>query len=65
MSSPQADCYFNVGTSNDSSRKFGVKRFPAHKYILATGSTVFYAMFFGGYVESNAESIGKKYALNK
>lgn len=52
-----ADCYFNVGNSSDSSRKFGVKRFPAHKYILATGSTVFYAMFFGGYVESNAESI--------
>ena len=43
-----ADCYFNVNG----------KKFPAHKYILATGSTVFYAMFYGGYVEtSSAESI--------
>ena len=37
-----ADCYFNVNG----------KKFPAHKYVLATGSTVFYAMFFGGYVET-------------
>ena len=43
-----ADCYFNVNG----------KKFPAHKYILATGSTVFYAMFYGGYVEtSSAETI--------
>lgn len=38
-----ADCYFNVNG----------KKFPAHKYVLATGSTVFYAMFYGGYVETN------------
>ena len=24
------------------------KRIPAHKYVLATASTVFYAMFYGG-----------------
>merc|ERR1712029_859253 len=43
-----ADCYFNVNG----------KKFPAHKYILATGSTVFYAMFYGGYVEtSSADTI--------
>ena len=45
----QADCYFKVGNEG--------RRFPAHKYILATGSTVFYAMFYGGYVESNAETV--------
>lgn len=38
-----ADTYFNIGG------EFGTpKKFPAHKYILATGSSVFYAMFFGG-----------------
>ena len=42
-----ADCYFNVNG----------KKFPAHKYILATGSTVFYAMFYGGYVETSTETI--------
>ena len=42
-----ADCYFNVNG----------KKFPAHKYVLATGSTVFYAMFYGGYVETNTEAI--------
>lgn len=28
---------------------------PAHKYVLATGSSVFYAMFYGGLAESNEE----------
>jgi BTB/POZ domain-containing protein 3/6 len=28
---------------------------PAHKYILATGSSVFYAMFYGGLAENDAE----------
>ena len=29
-----------------------VQTIPAHKYVLATGSSVFYAMFFGGLAES-------------
>ena len=41
-----ADVYFNVGSDLGQA-----KRFPAHKYVLATGSTVFYAMFFGGLAE--------------
>ena len=42
-----ADCYFNVNG----------RKFPAHKYILAVGSTVFYSMFYGGFVETSAETI--------
>ena len=40
-----ADVYFMVGPKDCS------QRIPAHKYVLATGSTVFYAMFFGGLAE--------------
>lgn len=28
---------------------------PAHKYVLATGSSVFYAMFYGGLAECKQE----------
>jgi BTB/POZ domain-containing protein 3/6 len=28
---------------------------PAHKYVLATGSSVFYAMFYGGLAENKEE----------
>ena len=42
-----ADIYFMVGQ----------RKIPAHKYVLATGSTVFFAMFYGGYTETNAETI--------
>lgn len=28
---------------------------PAHKYVLATGSSVFYAMFYGGLAEDKEE----------
>lgn len=28
---------------------------PAHKYVLATGSSVFYAMFYGGLAENKKE----------
>lgn len=28
---------------------------PAHKYVLATGSSVFYAMFYGGLAECKEE----------
>lgn len=31
------------------------QRIPAHRYVLATGSSVFYAMFFGGLAESNEQ----------
>lgn len=32
-----------------------VQTIPAHKYVLATGSSVFYAMFFGGLAENKSE----------
>lgn len=32
-----------------------VQTIPAHKYVLATGSSVFYAMFFGGLAENKEE----------
>lgn len=37
-----ADVYFTVGSSSAK------QRIAAHKYVLATGSSVFYAMFYGG-----------------
>ncbi|KAK3092251.1 hypothetical protein FSP39_000340 [Pinctada imbricata] len=37
-----ADVYFKVGSAPT------IQRIPAHKYILATGSSVFFAMFYGG-----------------
>lgn len=33
----------------------GTQTIPAHKYVLATGSSVFHAMFFGGLAESEAQ----------
>lgn len=33
----------------------GQQRIPAHKYVLATGSSVFYAMFFGGLADESGE----------
>lgn len=35
--------------------KGGTQTIPAHKYVLATGSSVFHAMFFGGLAESEAQ----------
>lgn len=32
-----------------------IQLIPAHKYVLATGSSVFYAMFFGGLAEAKSE----------
>lgn len=32
-----------------------VQTIPAHKYVLATGSSVFYAMFFGGLADNKSE----------
>ena len=37
-----ADVIFIVGSGSTQ------RRIPAHKFILATGSPVFYAMFYGG-----------------
>lgn len=31
------------------------QKIPAHKYVLATGSSVFYAMFYGGLAEDKEE----------
>ncbi|XP_061436296.1 BTB/POZ domain-containing protein 3-like [Lethenteron reissneri] len=44
-----ADVHFVVGPPG------ATKRIPAHKYVLAVGSSVFYAMFYGGLAESGHE----------
>ncbi|XP_063707524.1 BTB/POZ domain-containing protein 6-B isoform X4 [Culicoides brevitarsis] len=44
-----ADVQFIVGSEPD------IQRIPAHKYVLATGSSVFYAMFYGGLAEDKEE----------
>lgn len=45
-----ADITFVVGGIDDN-----VQTIPAHKYVLATGSSVFYAMFFGGLADTKLE----------
>ncbi|XP_025410688.1 BTB/POZ domain-containing protein 6 isoform X3 [Sipha flava] len=44
-----ADIYFIVGSPGH------IQRIPSHKYILATGSSVFYAMFYGGLADTKEE----------
>ncbi|KAI5705836.1 hypothetical protein M8J76_014087 [Diaphorina citri] len=44
-----ADVKFVVGSSGHT------QTIPAHKYVLATGSSVFYAMFYGGLAENKEE----------
>ncbi|XP_035230317.1 BTB/POZ domain-containing protein 6-B-like [Stegodyphus dumicola] len=44
-----SDVHFLVGP------KGSAQRIPAHKYVLATGSSVFYAMFFGGLADNESE----------
>lgn len=44
-----ADIHFLVGPTNNA------QCIPAHKYVLATGSSVFYAMFYGGLAEGNCD----------
>ena len=44
-----ADVHFIVGSGSNQ------RRIPAHKYILATGSSVFFAMFYGGLKEERNE----------
>ena len=45
-----ADVYFTVGSDSSTQR-----RIPAHKCILVTGSSVFYAMFCGSLAEKKKE----------
>ena len=47
-----SDILFIVGLKGPNS---GQQRIPAHKYVLATGSSVFYAMFYGGLAEEKTE----------
>lgn len=47
-----ADVHFIVSISAGETQ-----RFPAHKYVLATGSSVFYAMFYGTLAEVNPEIV--------
>jgi BTB/POZ domain-containing protein 3/6 len=44
-----SDIRFVVGSDEQ------VQTIPAHKFVLATGSSVFYAMFYGGLAENKAE----------
>nr|XP_040563915.1 BTB/POZ domain-containing protein 6-B-like [Lepeophtheirus salmonis] len=44
-----ADVYFLIGSKDP-------QRIPAHKYIMATASTVFYAMFYGGLADASTNS---------
>lgn len=44
-----SDVTFRVGAGGN------VKKFPAHKYVLATGSSVFFAMFYGGLADDMKE----------
>ena len=46
-----ADIFFLVGPPPSP------RRIPAHRYILATGSTVFYAMLYGGLSNKDSEEI--------
>ena len=46
-----SDVTFLVGPKNCA------QRIPAHKYVLATGSSVFYAMFFGDLAENSKEIV--------
>ena len=44
-----ADVHFLVGSGSSQ------RRIPAHKFILVTGSPVFYAMFYGGLAQDTEE----------
>ena len=49
MNELMADVYFIVGHGSTQ------RRIPAHKYMMATGSSVFYAMFYGRLAEDQKE----------
>lgn len=44
-----ADVTFTVGNGSQK------QKIPGHKYVLATGSSVFYAMFYGGLADEREE----------
>ena len=44
-----ADVHFKVGSFP------GVQRIPGHKYVLASGSSVFFAMFYGGLADTKTD----------
>merc|ERR1719431_110046 len=46
-----ADIHFLVGPVS------APRRIPAHRYVLATGSSVFYAMLYGGLADAECEDI--------
>lgn len=50
---------FNNDLMSDITFLVGAKgsqqKIPAHKYVLATGSAVFFAMFYGGLAENKSE----------
>ena len=46
-----SDVTFLVGPKN------AAQRIPAHKYVLATGSSVFFAMFYGDLAENTSEIV--------
>lgn len=52
MSEVMADVHFLVGSQETPDKRM---RLPAHKYVLATSSSVFFAMFYGPLAEENEE----------
>lgn len=46
-----SDCHFMVG------RPPKTERIPGHKYVLATGSSVFFAMFYGSLADENSKDV--------
>ena len=46
-----ADIFFIVGPPPSP------RRIPAHRYVLATGSTVFYAMLYGGLADKESDEV--------
>jgi BTB/POZ domain-containing protein 3/6 len=47
-----ADIHFRLSCNSGESQVF-----PAHKYVLAVGSSVFFAMFYGSLAESGEEIV--------
>lgn len=52
MSEIMSDVHFLLGTKESTE---GQVRVPAHKYVLATSSSVFFAMFYGSLAEKKEE----------
>lgn len=52
MSEVMSDVHFLLGSKESTERQV---RVPAHKYVLATSSSVFFAMFYGSLAEKKEE----------